>query len=213
MSVDAPAETTRRPPAPRPRRPADRPHRFSWRPLLRSLHRDAGYLAVGFTLIYAMSGLAVNHVADWDPSFRSYQAVRQLKLPLPAEDRAAAEAVLRQLGTRGPAREVYRAALDQLDVRLDKGSLHVNPLTGRVVEEGQKPRFLLRIANWLHLNRGKKAWTFVADTYAIFLLFLACSGIFMLPGRNGIRGRGGLFVAIGIAVPVLYVVLSGGPGG
>ena len=28
-------------------------------------------------------------------------------------------------------------------------------------------RFFLRVANWLHYNRGKKAWTYVADVYAV----------------------------------------------
>jgi hypothetical protein len=70
---------------------------------------------------------------------------------------------------------------------------------------------LLRVANWLHLNRGKKAWTYVADGYAAFLLILAGTGLFMLPGRKGLIGRGGLLVALGVAVPVLYVTLSGGP--
>ena len=32
----------------------------------------------------------------------------------------------------------------------------------------------------LHLNRGKKAWTYVADTYAVILLYLAVSGLFMI---------------------------------
>jgi hypothetical protein len=33
----------------------------------------------------------------------------------------------------------------------------------------------------------------------------------MLPGRRGILGRGGIFVLIGIAIPIAYVQLSGGP--
>jgi hypothetical protein len=64
-----------------------------------------------------------------------------------------------------------------------------------VLEDGQKPRLLLRIANWLHLNRGKKAWTYFADGYAAFLLILATTGLFMLPGRKGLIGRGGILVA------------------
>jgi len=32
-----------------------------WRSWLRAVHRDFGYLAVGFTIIYAVSGLAINH--------------------------------------------------------------------------------------------------------------------------------------------------------
>ena len=80
-----------------------------------------------------------------------------------------------------------------------------------VVEEGQTPRLLLRVANWLHLNRGKQAWTYVADAYAVLLLYLAASGLFMLPGRKGLLGRGGLIALAGAAVPIVYVVLSGGP--
>ena len=35
----------------------------------------------------------------------------------------------------------------------------------------------------------------------------------MYPGRMGLFGRGGIFMLIGIAIPVLYVTLSGGPEG
>lgn len=118
---------------------------------------------------------------------------------------------MKRLEISGEPQEVYRASEEQLDVVFDKRTLHVNPATGRVLDEGQEPRFLLRVANWLHLNRGKKAWTYVADTYAAGLLVLALTGVFMLPGRRGLLGRGGVWLAIGVLVPVLYVHFSGGP--
>lgn len=186
--------------------------RLAWRPLVRSLHRDLGYLAVGLTFVYALSGLAVNHIPDWDPSFESFRAVHQVGGPLAGDDKAVAASVLQKLHIDRPVREVYRASADQLEVRVDGSALHVNPVTGRVVEEGQRPRFFLRVANWLHLNRGKTAWRLFADAYAVGLLCLAVSGLFMLPGRNGIAGRGAILVALGVAIPVLYLVLSGGPG-
>jgi hypothetical protein len=68
---------------------------------------------------------------------------------------------------------------------------------------------LLRAANWLHLNRGKRAWTYVADAYAIVLLGLAASGLFMIPGRNGFWGRGVILVTLGAMIPTVYVVLNG----
>jgi hypothetical protein len=43
------------------------------------------------------------------------------------------------------------------------------------------------------------------------LLYLAISGLFMIPGRKGIVGRGALIAALGAAVPITYVVWSGGP--
>ncbi|GAC1351318.1 MAG: PepSY-associated TM helix domain-containing protein [Polyangiales bacterium] len=177
------------------------------RPFIRSLHRDAGYLAVGLTLIYAISGLAVNHIGQWDPNLRSYETIHELG-PLPQDDAQASATVIRALHIDAQPREVYRASPDRLDVTFERRSLHINPLTGRVIEEGQKPRWLLYLVNWLHLNRGKKQWTIVADGYAIALLYLAISGVFMIQGRRGFFFRGAILVGIGVAIPTAYVVLS-----
>lgn len=182
-----------------------------WRAWLRAVHRDAGYLAVGLTFVYALSGLAVNHITDWadgDPSFASYSSEHELG-PLRGDDAAVAEDLRKRFAIKEAPREVYRQSPDELEVLFDKRSLHVNTTTGHVVDEGQKPRFILRVANWLHLNRGKKAWTYVADTYAAGLLLLAASGMFMIAGKRGLLGRGAILVGIGIAVPVLYVTFAG----
>ncbi|HWZ92057.1 MAG TPA: PepSY-associated TM helix domain-containing protein [Polyangiaceae bacterium] len=191
--------------------PAARRKKLNVRPWLRALHRDVGYFAVGLTVVYATSGLAVNHLKDWDPNFRQVNRTHQLALPLPSDDDAAAKSALASRGVHEEPREVYRASPTQLDVVFDKRTFHVDTTNGIVHEEGQAARPLLRAANWLHLNRGKKAWTYVADSYAVFLLFLALSGLFMIPGRKGLLGRGAIVALLGAAVPILYVVLSGGP--
>jgi hypothetical protein len=185
--------------------------RIQWRPWLRAAHRDLGYFGVGLTLVYALSGLAVNHIADWDPSFNQISETHRLPAPLPADPDASSRRVLTALSITEAPREVYAAGDDAVDIVFDRRTLHVTPSTGKVVEEGQSPRWFLRAANWLHLNRGKKAWTYVADTYAAILLYLAISGLFMIPGRKGLIGRGAAIALLGAAVPVSYVVLSGGP--
>jgi uncharacterized protein len=199
------AEPAHGPPPARVKRP------LSLRAWVRAIHRDAGYFIVGLTLVYALSGLAVNHVADWDPSFRQISRTHQLALALPAEPEAAGRATLRALGITEEPSEIYAAAPDAIDIVLQQRTLHLTPSTGQVLEEGQSPRLLLRTANWLHLNRGKKAWTYVADAYAVLLLYLAISGLFMVPGRKGLLGRGAVLAALGAAVPIGYVLLSGGP--
>jgi uncharacterized protein len=191
--------------------PAPRKKKALWRPWVRAIHRDIGYVAVGLTFIYALSGLAVNHITDFrdgDPSFRTYSRSVEVG-KLEGDDAAIAEALRKRFGIRATPREVYRASPDQLDVLFDKRSLHLDTSKGVVVDEGQEPRFLLRIANWLHLNRGKKAWTYAADAYAAALLFLATSGIFMIAGKKGFFGRGVVLVTVGILIPVLYVQFLG----
>lgn len=189
----------------------ERTRKIRVRPWLRALHRDVGYLLVGLTFIYALSGLAVNHIADWDPNFRNYETTIQLEPPLTGDDNQLAQDVLAALDITETPDDVYRVGEADLEIYFEDRSIHVNLATGRVIEEGQQERFLLRVSNWLHLNRGKDAWTFIADGYAILLLFLATSGVFMLPGRRGLRGRGAVLVLAGAAVPIAYVVLSGGP--
>ena len=46
------------------------------RKMLRVLHRDIGYFITGITLIYAFSGIILNHVNDFNPDYRvSYEEV------------------------------------------------------------------------------------------------------------------------------------------
>ena len=193
---------------------------FAARPWVRAAHRDIGYVAVGLTVVYALSGLSVNHLTDWkdgDANFQNYS--REVDVaPLPTktgdaekDDRAVSDAVRAKFGIAQEPREVYRIDATKLDVTFDKRTVHVDLEAQRAIDEGQKPRFFLRAANWLHLNRGKKQWTYVADAYAVGLLVLALSGIFMIPGKKGFLGRGAVLVGIGIAIPVVYVTLSGGP--
>lgn len=184
--------------------------RRRWRGWLRAIHRDVGYLAVGLTLIYAVSGLAINHIDDWDPNFKTYTRERVIA-PIPADvpDEAAIARAQQALGV-GTPRSTYRAG-DEIHLEYDNRKLVVYGDSGTVVEQGREPRFLLRIANWLHYNRGKKAWTYIADAYAVLLLYLAVSGIFMIKGKKGLKWRGTVLLLLGAAVPIAYVSWSGGP--
>jgi len=182
---------------------------FQWRALLRAVHRDVGYSAVGLTFVYAVSGLAVNHIAAWDPNFVSSTTTHELGAALPDDDDAAKAQVLARLGIEDPPREAYREG-DSFELLFEHRTLHVAVATGHVVDEQQKPRFFVRAANWLHLNRGKKAWTYFADSYAVGLLFLATSGLFMLAGKKGLLGRGVFFVTAGVAIPLVYLALVRG---
>ena len=180
-----------------------------WRAWLRAIHRDCGYIAVGFTLIYALSGLAINHIKDWDPNFHSSERTLTIA-PIPDElsDADAAARVASAAGLGKPD-DIYRAG-DEVRLSYSNGT-QVTAVADQVTVQQRSSRFFFRVANWLHYNRGKKAWTYVADVYAVMLLYLAISGLFMIKGRLGLKWRGALLVSAGIAVPLTYVLWSGGP--
>ena len=74
---------------------------MNWRRLNNVLHRDIGYLAVGLSVVYGVSGVAVNHVRDWNPSYRVQKTMLTIA-PIRATDRAEIIREARQkLGVTG----------------------------------------------------------------------------------------------------------------
>lgn len=199
-------------PAPQGRRRLRDTLRKRWRAWLRSIHRDVGYLAVGLTFIYALSGIAINHIGEWDPNFKSVVESSTLRAHVPEDEDALTATMVAHLGASpDDVQAAYYDSDTVFEVSLADGTARLDTETGKVTFASKEPRFFLRVANWLHYNRGKAAWTYIADGYAILLLYLALSGAFMLKGRKGFVGRGAILIAIGAAVPIAYVQLASGP--
>jgi hypothetical protein len=200
-------------PAARPatRRPATATIKKRWRAWLRAIHRDIGYLAVGFTVIYALSGIAMNHIDDWDPNFHASEATLKIT-PIPDElsDAEATRRIAVATGLTGKIDDTFRAG-DEVRLTYASGS-KVTAIGDTVTVQARRDRVFFRVADWLHATRGKQAWKFIADIYAALLLYLAISGIFMIKGRLGLRWRGAALIAAGLAAPIGYIVGSGGPG-
>jgi hypothetical protein len=171
-------------------------------------------LIVGLTFVYALSGLAINHIGQFDPNFKVVTTEHDLTVSPPRDDaEAAARAVLAQLGIDAEPRDSLFEEDGRLEIYFDQRTIVVDLDQRRIHDRREQPRFFLRVANWLHYNRGKAAWTYVADGFALLLLFAATSGMFMLKGRKGLIGRGAILILLGASVPILYVHFSGGPGG
>jgi uncharacterized protein len=197
-------------PPPTARRGVGAVIRKRWRGWLRAIHRDVGYLAVGFTMIYALSGIAMNHIDDWDPNFiASEQTLKIAPIPDELSDAEAARRIAQAAGLTGKLEDVFRAGDE---VRLTAGGAKATAIGDTLTVQRRRDRLFFRVADWLHASRGKQAWKYIADAYAVLLLYLAISGVFMIKGRLGLRWRGAALIALGLAGPIGYLVASGGPG-
>lgn len=180
---------------------------MSFRKLIIATHRDIGYFFAGLTVIYAVSGVAVNHIDDWNPNYvirRDVAEVGVLPFGEPAE---LGSEVLSRMHIDEQPRSVVRMSREQLKIFLEQRTLIVSLPGGHVVDEHARRRFAFFEVNYLHLNHGKGFWTWFADVYAIGLLILACTGIFIIQGKKGLSGRGRWLLLAGLAVPVIYLVL------
>lgn len=181
--------------------------KFNWSYWNIVLHRDVGYALAALTIVYAVSGIAVNHINDWNPNY-TFERVEQRFEPFPVSDRETmVKLAVERLELPELPRESFRSSPEVLELYYEGWSAEVFATEGRAVVERPRDRFLLRDFNFLHLNHGKGLWTFIADLYAGLLAFLAISGIIMLRGKKGFAGRGKWFVLAGLVVPVVFVVV------
>jgi hypothetical protein len=214
--------------------PADHRRRpFRWRATLIWLHRDVGFFCLGLTVVYAVSGIAVNHRGDWDYNHRIEERVFDVGPPeallaerglliaseLPSEpgevarqhQGALVDALLARLQRETPPRKVFWRGPNRLSLFFAEGERDIVdylPQQGRAEWTVKTPRPIIRPFNILHLNELRQSWTWMADTYAVLLLFLAVSGMLMVKGKKGLLGRGGLLAAAGIAIPVIVLLLA-----
>jgi hypothetical protein len=178
----------------------------AFRRVCRWLHRELGYFAVGLTLVYAISGIAVNHAHHWDANYDRERTTWRIEPPGLGPTDEIRDVVLARLAPDRPVKSTWRAAEDRLQVFVEDGTYTVDLATGDVWRERIRKRPLFYEVNFMHLNNGKAPWTGIADAYGALLIVLAVTGIFLVKGRKGLAGRGGVLLALGIALPVAYMI-------
>ncbi len=174
----------------------------------RAVHRDLGYFFMFMSIIYGVSGIAMNHRHEWNPNYNITQQSYQLELPRDSME-ASKELSLFFLNQVDP-KATYRTQLIQnnnLRIFVEQGSLNVDLQSGVAHYEIIRRRPVLYHFNQLHYNTPQKLWTWFSDAYALGLILLAVSGLFILKGKNGITRRGAWITAAGVMVPLLLIYL------
>jgi hypothetical protein len=179
------------------------------RKLIRLLHRDVGYIAFGLTIIYSISGIAVNHVSDWNPNYIITKDT--LSIPSGIDSTMNSEAITESLrenfSINDTVKSYFRSSPSTIDIFFEGKTLSANFRKDIITLETVESRSIIRETNFLHLNHPKKLWTWIADLFAIALIFLAATGIFMIKGKKGLSGRGKWFVLIGILIPLVFLFI------
>ena len=171
--------------------------------LLRIIHRDLGFLVVGITLIYGISGILLNHLGTTDPAFRTEKTALQFQPNLNEAELAETWNVDKN---RPQLKRVSRIDESNLRLFLDAGIGIYSTSDGSLHYERHKKRALIYWMNRLHYNKVK-GWTPVADFYAGALILLAITGLFIVKGKKGLAGSGKWYLLAGIVIPVLFGLL------
>lgn len=181
----------------------------SVRRLCMTLHRHLGFFFVGMIVIYALSGIFMNHRRDLNPQYSVNIAEVRLPASFPSEKadvtKADVERLLAEMGEGGNYVKHYFVN-DEMKVLLKgRSSVNFNMSTRAGTYERVRERFIVADMVKLHFNPGKW-WTYFSDLFAICLIIIAISGLFVLKGKKGVMGIGGIELLLGIVFPVLFLL-------
>ena len=181
--------------------------RLNWRKWNRVLHRDLGFFFFGMTIIYAVSGIALNHLADWNPNYIvSHEAVQWQLTSSEKPDSPTVIQFLERCGEEGNYKTHYFPDSTRLKIFLKGGSIDIDLSTGDGILEKLQRRPLFFQMNFLHYN-PKRLWTLFSDVFCVALFLIAVTGLFIIKGKKGISGRGAVLTAIGIFIPVVFLLI------
>lgn len=172
-------------------------------------HRDLGYFFSGLIIIYCLSGIALNHVEEWNPDFiidkktihfnNAYTAAEINKQNISTFNTMVGE----------DNYKVFDAPThDQVKIYYDNASLYLNFTTHEGIYEKITRRPLFYSVNVLHKN-SLKGWKWASDVFAVMLIIISVTGLFILKGKKGFGGRGKWFLLAGLIPPIVAWIIHG----
>lgn len=181
---------------------------MNWRKLNRVLHRDIGYFFFGMSIIYGISGIALNHIDDWDPSYqiRSEQIQVEPAQVGRAMTRDEVKDLLDDINVNASLKNFYYPASQTLKIFVSGGTVNIDLVSGKGLVEIVSRRLFLFEFNFLHYNNPKFLWTWFADLYGAGLVVMAITGILLLRGKQGFSGRGKWFIGAGLLIPLIFLL-------
>lgn len=184
---------------------------MKWRKLNRILHRDLGFFFFGMTIIYALSGIALNHIDDWNPSYIIHTKdfiIEDIPKSQEQIDKDYVLNIVERYDQKDNFKNYYFSGATTLKIFIDNGNIEIDMESGEGKIEKTKRRPVFYEVNYLHYN-PKKWWTWFADIYAVALIIIAITGLFIIKGKKGITGRGAWLTIIGILIPIVFLLLYG----
>lgn len=176
--------------------------------ILRILHRDFGFFCAGMVLIYAITGILLNHSKDFNPYYSI--DVRKVDLQLPVDTmQINIDAIKTQMELLGEfeVKSYYYPQPGTIKIFIKDGTVTANIGEGTALIEKSTRRPIFYKLNMMHKNRPHSWWTWFSDIFAIGLIVVTITGLFLVKGKKGITGRGAIYLILGIAIPLIAMIV------
>lgn len=177
------------------------------RRLIRILHRDFGYFILGMTVVYALSGIYLNHRHDFNPDYKILVTDFQTEINSAGVSEQTIIQQLHQIDESVVFKKHYITNEGYIKVFIENGEVLINPDTGTGTMRYLQRRPVIFEMNKLHRATLGTAWKWISDFMAAVLMFVAVTGLFILKGKRGFMRWGWWLTIAGILVPLMFVIL------
>jgi hypothetical protein len=157
------------------------------------------------TIIYALSGIALNHISDWNPSYSITNKDVEWEYGKKT-DKATVLQFLELQGEESNYKKHYLPKEKSLKIFLKGGNIVIDLETGKGKLEKLTRRPIFYEVNFLHYN-PKRLWTWFSDAFCVGLIIIGITGLFIIKGKKGITGRGAWLTGIGIVLPLILLMM------
>ncbi|MBS9767694.1 MAG: PepSY-associated TM helix domain-containing protein [Flavobacteriaceae bacterium] len=180
-----------------------------FRKFCRNWHRDLGYFFSGLVIIYAISGIALNHIKELDdPDF--ILTKKEIKLDkVYQKSEITNDLVLHfsKLVAEDDFRIYDFPTPNQIKIYYKNASLSIRFDEKKGIYESIRKRPIIYHANLIHLNRVDY-WRWFSDFFALSLILISISGLVMLKGKYGFKKRGYILFILGLIPPTLAILFK-----
>ena len=181
---------------------------MKWRKLNRIIHRDFGYFFFGMTIIYSISGIVLNHrKPGGDASIvRRSQILEASPVTREKFDKSFIIDFMEEKDIPvSEYKNFYFPDEKTAMIYLKNGHIEYGLSSGNAEVIMIRKRPVLTAFNFLHYNKPKKLWTWFSDIYAGSLILISITGLFIIRGKKGIKGRGAVLAGIGTLIPLVFL--------
>ncbi len=153
----------------------------------------------------------LNHKKDFNPNYTVEHHSHQLDGNYPMKQHEftelEAQRTIESINKTERLTKLFFINDHSAKIFLRGGSSMVVDLTnGDTLYEELRTRPIVYKMNRLHLNPNR-AWTIFSDLFVVSLLIITITGLFMVKGRRGLWGVGGIELLLGIIIPIILLFL------
>lgn len=178
------------------------------RKLLRILHRDLGYYIVAMTVIYAVSGIYLNHRRDFNPDYKIFITDFSVNQPLSVtSSKETIKDIIESVDENVVFKKHYVNNEGNIKIFIENGEAVINPVSGKGKMQYLQKRPVIFGMNKMHRANLGTLWKWISDLMAVILIFVAVSGLFLLKGKRGFNRWGWWLTIAGIIVPLIFAIL------